>query len=51
MPFDILSGDTTLREAIASGKDLVPVKDSWTKSYEPFLNRMKSVAHYPEEQE
>jgi uncharacterized protein YbbC (DUF1343 family) len=48
MPFDILSGDTTLREAIARGEDLRKEKETWQKSYKPFLALFKGVSHYPE---
>jgi uncharacterized protein YbbC (DUF1343 family) len=51
MPFDILSGDSVLREAIADNKDLGPIRESWRKSYGPFLEIMKDIALYPEERE
>jgi uncharacterized protein YbbC (DUF1343 family) len=48
MPFDILSGDATLREAIDQGADLRMEKETWRKSYKPFLALFKEVSHYPE---
>jgi uncharacterized protein YbbC (DUF1343 family) len=48
MPFDILSGDTTLREALGRGVDLRQEKQTWRKSYKPFLALFKDVSHYPE---
>lgn len=48
MPFDILSGDVTLREALARGDDLRTEKETWRKSYKAFLALFKEVSHYPE---
>jgi uncharacterized protein YbbC (DUF1343 family) len=48
MPFDILSGDTTLREALSRGTDLRDVKETWRKSFKPFFALFKEVSHYPE---
>jgi len=48
IPFDILSGDTSLREALIRGADLRKEKETWLKSYKPFLGLFKEVSHYPE---
>ncbi|HUI93905.1 MAG TPA: DUF1343 domain-containing protein [Chitinivibrionales bacterium] len=48
MPFDILSGDTTLRNAFMRGADLRKEKESWKQSYKAFLPVFKNVSHYPE---
>jgi len=48
MPFDILSGDGSLREAISSGADLINVKKSWQESYDVFRREFKQIARYPE---
>ena len=48
MPFDILSGDTTMRKSLARGKDQRTEKVTWRKSYKTFLPLFKEVSHYPE---
>jgi uncharacterized protein YbbC (DUF1343 family) len=48
MPFDILSGDSTLREALIAGANLRKVKEAWLASYKPFRALFKEVSHYPE---
>lgn len=48
MPFDILSGDDSLRLALLDNKPLAEIKDLWQQSYKPFLDLFNSIAHYPE---
>jgi uncharacterized protein YbbC (DUF1343 family) len=51
MPFDILSGDTTLRETLAQGGDLAALKGSWKESYGDFIRLFSDAAHYPEQRQ
>ncbi len=48
MPFDILSGDESLRNAISSGADLAIEKSAWQDSYTDYLKTFKQIARYPE---
>jgi uncharacterized protein YbbC (DUF1343 family) len=49
MPFDILSGDTTLREKLGDYELLVNLFRNWDKSNAEFNSILKEYAHYPEE--
>jgi uncharacterized protein YbbC (DUF1343 family) len=51
MPFDILSGDKTLRETLEKGGDIVDLKSKWKKSYRKFSASFKDIALYPEEKQ
>jgi uncharacterized protein YbbC (DUF1343 family) len=48
MPIDILSGDSTLREALERNAEMCMEKEVWRKSYKAFLALFKEVSHYPE---
>lgn len=48
MPFDILSGDSTLRTSLLDNKPLAEIKAQWQQSYKPYFDIFNSVAHYPE---
>ncbi len=48
MPFDILSGDETLRKAIENGEEIADVAETWKHSYGRVSELMESAKHYPE---
>ncbi len=50
-PFDILAGNTALRQVLEAGGDLSVEKESWRQSYSKFLAEFREVARYPEERE
>jgi hypothetical protein len=49
MPFDILSGDTKLREALDEMPSVLLQFRDWDKSNVEFIPVLKEFAHYPEE--
>lgn len=48
MPFDILAGDTTLRESLISGDSLEKQQHKWQEDIEVFKSLFTSIAHYSE---
>jgi len=44
---DILSGSDMFRNAVLTGVDLADMAAVWNDEREPFLDRFKTVAHYP----
>ncbi|HEX3019423.1 MAG TPA: DUF1343 domain-containing protein [Chitinispirillaceae bacterium] len=48
MPFDILSGDSSLRNALVNRVPLEQIKSQWQESYKPFIELFNSIVHYPE---
>lgn len=48
MPFDILSGDSSLRNALINKVPVNEIASQWKESYKPFFELFNSVAHYPE---
>lgn len=50
MPFDILSGDETLRTVIAGGGDVSMLKEAWRESYGEYGRIFRDVSQYPGEQ-
>jgi uncharacterized protein YbbC (DUF1343 family) len=48
-PFDILSGDTSLREALTAGTALEDVFSDWEQQRSQFAGLFNDIAHYPEE--
>jgi uncharacterized protein YbbC (DUF1343 family) len=48
MPFDILSGDSGMRECLEKREDPDVEKERWRDEREPFLREFTKVAHYPE---
>jgi uncharacterized protein YbbC (DUF1343 family) len=48
MPFDILSGDSTLRETLARGGDILALKGEWQESYHGSANVWSAAMFYPE---
>lgn len=48
MPFDILAGDSSLRISLTDGMPLKEIVNSWKKSYRPFNELFKEIAHYSE---
>jgi uncharacterized protein YbbC (DUF1343 family) len=51
MPFDILSGDEGLREALERGDDLDALKSKWEESYRDFNGVLADISHYPEKKQ
>ncbi len=51
MPFDILSGDETLRETLSREGDLRELKNKWKESYRDFIVAFRDIARYPEEKQ
>jgi uncharacterized protein YbbC (DUF1343 family) len=49
MPFDILSGDASLRRGLLDSRPLSEIRESWRPAHKTFSSLMKSVALYPEE--
>ena len=49
MPFDILSGDETLRETLLQGGNLLELKNKWKDSYRDFNALFADISQYPEE--
>ncbi len=49
MPFDILAGNTELRDAIEDGVSAREVRAFWCSQYGPFEEMMSSLTFYPEE--
>ncbi len=48
MPFDILSGDSSLRMALLDNRPIAEIRAQWQESYKPYIDLFNSVAHYPE---
>jgi uncharacterized protein YbbC (DUF1343 family) len=48
MPFDILSGDAGMRNALISGNNIKVEIDRWADEIEEFKNEFRQVAVYPE---
>ncbi len=48
MPFDILSGNSQLRECLERGEDLENLKVLWQEGYHLFQKTFDTIAHYPE---
>ncbi len=48
MPFDILAGDSQLRNAILAGKSLKEQKDKWREAHAEFCKQWQDITHYPE---
>lgn len=48
MPFDILSGDSGIREALISGGDIIAEKERWSAEIEEFKKEFMEYALYDE---
>ncbi|MCE5347978.1 MAG: DUF1343 domain-containing protein [Bacteroidales bacterium] len=48
MPFDILSGDSEMRETLLNRKNIKTEKERWANDIEGFRNEFRSLAYYPE---
>jgi uncharacterized protein YbbC (DUF1343 family) len=48
MPFDILSGDSVMREVLVSRKSLLIEKDRWAHEIDEFKKEFIQIAFYPE---
>jgi uncharacterized protein YbbC (DUF1343 family) len=48
MPFDILSGDSGMRETLINRKDIRIEKERWAHEIEEFRNEFRQIAIYPE---
>ena len=48
MPFDILSGDSGMREALVSRKNIQSEKERWETEISEFRKEFKEIAHYAE---
>lgn len=48
MPFDILSGDSGMRECLVNRKDLSIEKERWKSETEQFENEFRHLSHYKE---
>lgn len=48
MPFDILSGDSMMREVLISGKSLEIEKERWSLEIEEFRKDFREIAYYEE---
>jgi uncharacterized protein YbbC (DUF1343 family) len=48
MPFDILSGDSGMRESLINRKDIAFEKERWLHEIEEFRNEFRHFAVYPE---
>jgi uncharacterized protein YbbC (DUF1343 family) len=49
MPFDILAGDSSLRNLIISGMPLIEIQAQWKRDCKPFNALFKEISFYPEE--
>jgi uncharacterized protein YbbC (DUF1343 family) len=48
MPFDILAGDISMREALINGESAEHIRTDWEESYKMWDELFKPIAHYPE---
>jgi uncharacterized protein YbbC (DUF1343 family) len=48
MPFDILAGDTRMREALLAGESDAAMRATWEEDYPAWQELFKTVAHYQE---
>ena len=48
MPFDILSGDSGMRDTLISRKNIQTEKERWESEIEDFSKEFKKLAYYPE---
>jgi hypothetical protein len=48
MPFDILSGDSGMRECLISRKNISVEKERWVDEIEVFRKEFQQLAIYPE---
>ncbi|MDR0306305.1 MAG: DUF1343 domain-containing protein [Chitinispirillales bacterium] len=48
MPFDILAGDSGMREALIKGESAEQMRMSWEENYKVWQERFEEVSHYPE---
>jgi uncharacterized protein YbbC (DUF1343 family) len=48
IPFDILSGDTGMREVLTGRKDIRLEKERWASEIEEFRKEFRQIAFYPE---
>jgi hypothetical protein len=48
MPFDILSGDSTMREVLQKGLSLKEEVERWDNSIEEFRKEFRGIELYPE---
>jgi hypothetical protein len=48
MPFDILSGDSGMRECLISRKNISVEKERWGEEIEVFRKEFQQLAIYPE---
>ncbi|MCL2182845.1 MAG: DUF1343 domain-containing protein [Chitinispirillia bacterium] len=48
MPFDILAGDTGMRESLLAGESAASMRAGWEKDYPAWDELFKTLAHYPE---
>jgi len=48
MPFDILAGDTSMRESLLTGESIDEMRAQWEEGYGAWGELFESVAHYEE---
>ena len=48
MPFDILCGDSQLRESLLEGRGLKKQQEKWKEEIQHFIKTFKDIAYYPE---
>jgi len=48
MPFDILTGDTSMRESLLAGESAESMRARWEEDYTEWDDLFMTVAHYPE---
>jgi hypothetical protein len=48
MPFDILSGDSGMRDTLISRKNIQNEKERWESEIEDFSKEFKKIAYYAE---
>lgn len=49
MPFDILSGDDSLRKELINGISLESITEKWSESYKLYTDLISDIVRYPEE--
>jgi uncharacterized protein YbbC (DUF1343 family) len=49
IPFDILSGDSGMRESLSDRKNVRIEKERWAHEIEDFRNEFRNLAFYPEQ--
>jgi len=46
LPFDILTGDERLRQALENGEDILALRESWLPELEDFCRRRREFLLY-----